>query len=757
LKKYPLILIYTSMKNKIIFCVLSLVLQNELRAQLPFDVNGYWQHSDANQKNIVPENGTISYFRMPGANDDIRSCQKLTTDLPTVFKLSFTFAVTQVNYEGAALIPIAFTAGNLPISNPDKQPALQTYQDALGILFQTPHKNNRILQITPYLKQKDKPFIQLYKDYIKLEYNVPYNIVLQRCNATSGNLTVYSYGKLIGNKVFTIPANLQTLRYVQASNMVQASSQRGSCAYAKQFAFTTSTNDLCGNTIPDVKLEVPVETPPIITPTETAPVYEPSSNTPTTSNPNATIKVGNRVFTNPNLNSTGGCCIMQTGSINNYIGGMPDLEGNYNVACFQHNTLNYAFKNGIRLDNGYAKWQGPDRNCVTEFTNNIATKRIEFENTDRSQMFYTKESYIDLGDGKNNLLKRTLYTIEFFYSKKKDKPDSAIGYAGADKSKGYQTIIYNHKKNNITEAVLKNSVDGSVQNYKVTLDTKKYNRLHSNYRINYYVGLQTFTSPNLLFTINGFSGDQVNDITPVDNIGKAQAYHFDYTYIKENVKTYITSIRCNNGMKLDFTYECQKLVVTPPITKVPPIETPPTIDQPDVKIEPNKEIKDPIKILPPPIKVNPTVIDTIPKVYADLLTTDMEKLFVGKWKKVNEYELEYHFDYDWKPDSIAIVNTSVCGEDDFVEFRTDFTYGDILGPIPCKNLEGEEERRNRIGTWAIEKNTNNLALKIGKARGDFTIHKLTENELVYRRLSEPFFDKSKNKKIRWYLIYRFTR
>jgi hypothetical protein len=751
-----------NMNTRLIFTLVTILFALATNAQAPFNINGYWQHSDANKSNILPTGNSISYIKIKGANDDIRSCQPLAFAMPVSFKFSFNFSVSTVSQEGAALIPVAFTTGNIPVSNPDKDPSKQTYQDALGIIFQTPHKNNKDLQLAVYLKHRDKPFTNLYAEFIKINYNQTYKVVLQRCSATEGAFSVFENGQMIGKKTFSIPSGLAQLNYMQASNMVQASAMRSCNAFANLFEYTTELDNTCaGNAINNMP-----ELPPNI-PTETS-VNEETKSIETTITPasNSTIKVGNKVFTNPNPNSTGGCCIMLTGSINNYIGGTPDLESNYNTACFQHNTLNYAFANAVRLETGFAKWQGPDKPFITEYTNNVATKQIVFENDNISHIHYKKESYMDLGDGKNNKAARTLYTIDYFFSKNNYKPDSAIGYAGADKAIGYQTIIYTYKKNNVIAATLKNSKDGSVQNYKVELDKGKYNRLHLSFRINYFVGLQTFTNPNLLFTINGLSGDQVNDIIPVENNGTAKAYHFDYTYIKENVKTYISSIRGSNGMKLDFTYDCQKLKVNYPIFKEPtkeiPTELPPpnkgNVESTDGSIKilpPNKE--NPIKILPPPVKDVPIVKDTTPKVYANLLTTEKEKMIAGKWKKVDQYQLDYHFDDDKIVDSVSIVPLANCTVDDFTEFRTDFTYGEVLGETPCPNPQVEIQRAGSNGKWSVQDIGGKLVLELGRQIAYFKIIKLTQNELIYQSRSLDIFDNKRNRKIYNYYIQKYTR
>jgi hypothetical protein len=747
------------MKNKILCGLFLLLLSYTTKAQAPFNIGGYWQNSNANVNNIIASNNSITYNRIPGATEDIRSCQTLAYSMPYSFKVSFNFSVSRVSQEGAALIPLAFTAGNIPVSNPDKDPSKQTYQDALGILFQTPLKNNRDLQLSVYLKQKDKAFTNLYAEFIKINYNQNYNVVLQRCSATQGSFSVLLNGVIIGKKIFAIPADLSPLKYIQASNLVQASKLRNCNAVANNFTYTTVLDENCNGS-------TTVETPPIIPTKENVEVpttiqTNPTETSPTNSTPN-TIKVGNRVFTNPNPNSSGGCCIMLTGSINNYISGIPDLEENYNTACFQHNTLNYAFENAVRLDNGFAKWQGPDRAVISEFTNNVATKQIVFDVSDKSRIHYIKETYVDRGDGTNKSPEKIIYTIEYFYSGKNYRPDSAIGYAGAEKIKGYQTIVYTHKKNNVIAATLKNSTDGSIQNYTVAFDKNKYNRLALNNRINYFVGLQTFTNPNIIFTINGLSGDQVNDIIPVEKNGTAKPYHFDYTYIKENVKTYISSIRGSNGMKLDFTYDCQKLKVNYPIYKEPtketPTETPPIkggVETPGVGgIEPPKV---PIKILPPPVKDIPIVKDTIPKVYANLLTTEKEKMLSGKWKKVDQYQLDYHFDDDKIADSVSIVPLTNCTVDDFTEFRTDFTYGEVFGETPCPNPQVDIQRAGSIGKWSIQNITGNLILEKGRQTAYFKIIKLTQNELIYQSRSLDIFDKKRNRNIYNYYIQKYTR
>ena len=550
-----------------------------------------------NWKTVAPKstlltstNEGINYNSIPGAAKDVRIYQGLSTPMPERFTVAFNFTVTNVSATGAALLPLVFTSGELAPSNPDGRPSEQTNQNALGILFQTPLKNNKILQIAPYVKTGAVPQTELYNKFIKIDYNKPYTIILTRCNKTMANITVKLDGVKVGEVPFVLPQNLDNLNYIQAANMVQASQYRNCSATATQFYYAATNEIGCA-----------ASSMPTTSATEiTTLAQSPPMNTGIIDYEDLTSMPIEKV--NP------GCCQIAkvqfgqnkngyvTEDINRYknqLSGCSSdvLNTNRSLVFPGRVTINY----GTNLPADLFRLHEFDtaRSQFQIFKNKKLIHVIKIIAPTRKMKYY-REEFIQVVDNKYI----PTLTNQYFYSKLGDDfPAYCISYKNGDSTK-YIKINYFGKKRNINSFTLWNSETNNTVNYTVVRDNDKYTRFYNGNPLHYYVGLHTPDKPNPILNCFAFAGDLITDIIPDKELDGATKIHFDYTFIKRPGKSYITSLSGTNGTYITYEYDCNndkpEIKVLPPV-KQPPLETTP--------VEPPKlPTKDP-KITPPPKEV----------------------------------------------------------------------------------------------------------------------------------------------------------
>lgn len=214
------------------------------------------QFTGVNQIGKIKVTGTQVFFsNINGAPRDQRIYAPLSTALPDAFTVSFNFTATYAGPFGSSLIPLAFTTGIQAVSNPDNQPTVQTAQDALGVLFETPKNNDTDLMLRPYIKNGTT--VQNIVEFIAIKRNVNYRVILQRCTPNSAALSIFQGEALIKQMAFTINTPLQPLLVAQASNLVQAWERRLCSAITNDYKIVTGTvlpcvtiNTLCQEAIP---------------------------------------------------------------------------------------------------------------------------------------------------------------------------------------------------------------------------------------------------------------------------------------------------------------------------------------------------------------------------------------------------------------------------------------------------------------------------------------------------------------------------
>ncbi len=585
------------MKKILLAITLVLCIGEIIKAQVvaatdtPFDLlNTPWETTKRNYGIIKSNRNTsISYTDVPGADNDIRIYQRLAFPMPNTFAVKFYFTVNDVSNVGAALLPIVFTAGNQAPSNPDQVPAEQTNQDALGILFQTPLNNKNSLQISPYIKKGATPEVALYNKMIKLEYKKAYTIQLTRCNATKGNITVKLKEELIGSVDFDIPANLNTLTYMQAANMVQASRYRNCSAISSIIYY-----------IPEKYINCNVNEKP-------ADPIKPVDATPVEVKTNAYDIIDHEDIANKLVERLGpGCCQLQSVQYGEH------KSGFVTQGTLKFNALAQADCNDVLSINKSIVF--PGRRTIVYFDNITTNDAIQIMAMDTlkagfkiyknkqltntityiTESRYMKCSSEDYTHLVNNQLVPML-TNKYFYNKPLDDfPAYCISYRNGDSTK-YLRITYTGKKRNITSFTVWNSETNNTVTYEVIRDKNKYTRFSLSSPMHYFIGLQTPENPNPILNVFGFRGDQINDIVPSSNADGATKVHFDYTFIK-NASSHLTSMRGTNGTNIIFNYDCNydkpvRDITPPPPPKEEPKVTP--VDAPKDIIKPPKNPHNP--------------------------------------------------------------------------------------------------------------------------------------------------------------------
>jgi hypothetical protein len=215
---------------------------------------------------ITVVGGQVNFADINGAPNDQRIYAAMASALPDAFTASFNFTVTQAGTYGSSLIPLAFTAGSQAVSNPQNSPSVQTAQDALGVVFETPKYNDVDLMLKPYIKKGAT--VQPISAAIAIQKNVAYKVVLQRCSPTAGALSVFQGDALLKQIAFTINQPLQPLVFAQASNMVQAWERRLCSALASDYKF------VAGALMPCITINTLCDPTPIKKPIVTQPTKE---------------------------------------------------------------------------------------------------------------------------------------------------------------------------------------------------------------------------------------------------------------------------------------------------------------------------------------------------------------------------------------------------------------------------------------------------------------------------------------------------
>lgn len=245
------------MKKILLFLLLLIttVTLNNLNGQ-----SWYYDYMDASDWSFYPNpnshiavgNGLCTITNLPGAPTDIRISQPLNGMLGDYWKLTFLWRVESVTgTDGGAVLPVVCTAGNLPPSNPDQQPTVQTIQDAIGVLCVTTFKTQEPIYIKPYVKDEGVP--QSSECSITINAGVTYRITLEKYDNRKGRLTVASsaipdgvnYNYIVGTCCFDIPETVTGLTYIQTANLVQASDHRCISAFLSKTAIETEINTCC--------------------------------------------------------------------------------------------------------------------------------------------------------------------------------------------------------------------------------------------------------------------------------------------------------------------------------------------------------------------------------------------------------------------------------------------------------------------------------------------------------------------------------
>ncbi len=562
----------------------------------PFNLNkNTWTilPSPNNTRINIENDNSLSFFNLPGAIYDMRIYQKLSFQMPETFTVGFNFNVKNVGKVGAALLPLVFTAGNLAPSNPDNQANVQTNQDALGIIFQTPLNDSINLQIAPYVKIGATPQVTLYNNFIKIDKRKAYTIILRRCTKTKVSLTVLLNNALVGKVAFGIPANFKTLTYVQSSNMVQASSFRKCTGTINQFFYTDENKMSCEDkNPPDV----------ILPPTETNKTVASTSN-------NTGIIDYEDMTSFPIEKVNPGCCQIakvqfgenKGGYITEDINrGKVQLSGcssdvlatNRSVVFPGRRTVLYV----TNMPNDLFKVQEIDtsREQFQIFKNKELVNNIIITAPTRKKLYF-KEEFKRVVNGKYT----PILTNQYFYNRLGDDfPAYSISYKNGDSSK-YIKINYFGKKRNINNFTVWNSETNSTVNYTVVRDNDKYTRFWNGNPLHYYVGLQTPENPTPVLNVFCFAGDLITDIIPDKEIDGATKIHFDYTFLKKS-KSFITSLKGTNGTYITYEYDCNN--VLPEVRKLPPPppkETQKTdpVNPPPVEIKKPKNVMDPKEMI----------------------------------------------------------------------------------------------------------------------------------------------------------------
>lgn len=547
----------------------------------PFDIlNGRWENTMETGSMIKStRSGGIDFSNVPGAYKDIRIFQKLGFAAENSFAIGFYFTVSDVSNTGAALLPMVLTAGNAAPSNPSNQPAVQTNQNALGILFQTPLNNKKSLQISPYLKVGATPQTALYDKFIRLEYNKSYFIQLKRCNGTNGNLTVKLKNEIVGSVDFIIPNNIGNLSYLQAANMVQASQYRNCSAKAALFTYNPERLMNCGT------ISTPVD--PIKTPVENPVSF------------NGILDYED--FTNKQYSKPGsGCCQLMQVQYGEFKNGYitegakifnPIAPGDcYDVLSINRSIVFPGRRTIVYSDNTNKRntLDFPDTGVVhfNVYKNKVLTNTVTLKTRNRYNHSIT-EDFVQIVNGKAQKILTNKYT----YNKIGDDfPATCMSYKNDDSSK-YLKISYFSKKRNITSFTVFNSETNNTVTYTVLKDKDKYSRFSRMSPLHYYIGLQTPENPNPIFNLFAFGGDLITDLVPDKEIDGATKIHFDYTFVK-NANSHLASMRGTNGTNLVFDYDCnyskpEKIVPSPPEVKEPPKE----VKQVEPPVDPVKKPK----------------------------------------------------------------------------------------------------------------------------------------------------------------------
>jgi hypothetical protein len=565
-------------------------------AGAPFNLQAaQWQSSANNNAKITINTNGITHNIIPGAYKDVRMYQKLTAPLPEQFTVGFNFTVTNVSNTGASLLPLVFTAGNQAPSNPENQPSVQTNQNALGILFQTPLNRKGELQIAPYVKIGATPMVNLYAKFISIAYNKAYTIILTKCNAVKANITVKLNGALVGSTDFTIATNLGNLNYVQVANLVQASQYRNNSTSAQAFFYTPQSNITCSN-----NTDSDIKTDPIKPIKDTLITADNGGVTDYEDMPNRPIdKLGP------------GCC-----QVTNVQYG-PFKNGYITVGAKKYNPLMQYDCNDVLSMNKSIVFPGrrtivykdnntpdflniPDTGVVnyTIYKNKSVSHTIEFVYTNRFNNSISEKFTQTLNGAQVPLL-----TNIYSYNKKYDDfPASCISYKNGDSSKYLKTTFFGKKS--IQSFTVFNSETNNTVTYNVVRDKSKNTRFWRFSTLHYYIGLQTPENPNPLLNVFGFAGDLITDIIPEQPIDGAVKIHFDYTFIK-NTSTHITSMRGTNGTDIVFTYDCnyeKPIRITPP----PPTDKPKVVIKETPVDAPKEEIKKPRNVFNPKEMMTPT-------------------------------------------------------------------------------------------------------------------------------------------------------
>jgi hypothetical protein len=690
----------------------------------PFNLkNSSWQNVSKNKSIIAPKNNTgINFIDVPGATNDTRIIQKLKYAIPEIFTVAFNFTVSKVSTTGAALLPFVFTADNKAPSNPDNQPSVQTFQNALGIIFQTPKNQNDNLQIAPYVKIGAEPQVQLYNNYIKIDYKKPYTIFLQRCSLDKANLSVQQDGKLIGSVNFDIPVNIGSLTYVQAANMVQASQYRMCSATADGFFYESKATIDCNNTTTTVK---EIEKPIVTLPTNTGIVdYEDIAN-------RFIEKLGP------------GCCQVQKVQYGEYKDGyITQGAKKYNplaaADCSDVLSINRSivFPNRRTIlysdnTNKQNTLDIPDIGIVdfSVFKNKAITHTIQFKYKTRYSQSLS-EVFTQFVNNK----KVPLLTNNYMYDKPFDDfPLYCISYKNGDSSK-YLKISYFGKKRNINSFTVWNSETNTTVNYNVLRDKNKYARFWRFSPLHYYVGLQTPENPNAILNVFAFAGDLITDIIPDGETDGAKKIHFDYTFVK-NANSHLTSMRGTNGTDIVFDYDCnyskpERIIPPPP---PPPKEAVPA-DTIPIAIKPTYEIKQDV----------PATRQAV-----------MEKLS-GKWDAYNELTEMYDCDKDGMYEKINVrPETPGCKSDDLAEYFSNGTWTIIDNVKKC-NPKGPDIVNS--GNWQLSNDGKTIKLKYALITiMSLFIEKLTDTELILSKTYIEGDSENKGGSCNYKVVYEYRR